>query len=399
MGKEVRQYISHTEKDFRDLGCWNSWVIQSDLSHRTRLVVVYQVGQAWQSRIRTIYQQHARYMARCGLLGTPRELFQTDIISSITRWIEAGDKIILFINMNEHILTGTLPREFFCLGLLEATHEYWEDQEPHTFVYGDGKPINGVYHTPDLTIMVLAQLSFHEGVGDHRTALVDISTSSAIEKFERRVVPPKARCLVMKNENSVKAYLQFVTKECQRHRIQNRLDHITRDLQTRPVSPSHLKQLENIDVQRSNTQRGGERRCRKKVKPLLPFSPPIRGINMRRRAYVNLVVWHEKGKIPGGNIFKKAWKAGIKNPRALTLQEYLTGVKTCKQLMKEQADQAKQLQCEHLRNRYVFASDLNNTIECTKIMDIIKREEQRDEWRKINQATGDPQTGATNLVQ
>jgi hypothetical protein len=34
-----------------------------------------------------------------------------------------------------------------------------------------------------------------------------------------------------------------------------------------------------------------------------------------------------------------------------------------------------------------------------KIVDIIKRKEQRDEWRQIEQATGDPQTGATNLVQ
>jgi hypothetical protein len=172
-----------------------------------------------------------------GLLRTPRELFQTDIVSSITRWIKAGDRIILFIDMNEHILNGTLPQEYFCLGLLEATHEYWEDQEPCTFVYGDCKPIDGVYHTPDLTIMVLAQLSFHEGVGDHTTVLVDISTSSMLGKFERRVVPPKARRLEMKNENSVKAYPRFVTTECQRHWIQKRLDHITRDLQTRQYPP------------------------------------------------------------------------------------------------------------------------------------------------------------------
>jgi hypothetical protein len=186
--------------------------------------------------------------------------------------------------MNKHILTGTLPQEFFRLGLLEATHEYWEDQEPRTFIYGDGKPIDGVSHTPDLTIMALAQLSFHEGVGDHRTILVDIYTSSAIGKFERRVIPPKVRHLVTKNENSMKVYLQFVTMECQRHWIQKRLDHITRDLQTRPVFPSHLEQLKNIDVKRINTQQGGKHRCQKIVKPLLPFSPPIRGINMRQRA-------------------------------------------------------------------------------------------------------------------
>jgi hypothetical protein len=119
--------------------------------------------------------------------------------------------------MNEHILTGNLPRELLRLGLQEATHEHWEDLEPRTFVYGNSKPINGVYHTPDLTITALMQLSFHRGVGDHRTVLVDISTESVIGKFERRVIPPKARCLVTKNDNSVNAYLQFVTKECQRH--------------------------------------------------------------------------------------------------------------------------------------------------------------------------------------
>jgi hypothetical protein len=156
-------------------------------------------------------------MSRRGLLGTPRELFQADIISSITRWIKNADRIILFIDMNKHILTSNIPQELFCLGLQEATHEHWGDLEPRTFVYGDGKPINGVYHTPDLTIMVLTQLSFHEGVGNHRTVLVDISTSSAIGKFERRVIPPKVRRLVKRNENSMNAYLQFITKEYQRH--------------------------------------------------------------------------------------------------------------------------------------------------------------------------------------
>jgi hypothetical protein len=36
---------------------------------------------------------------------------------------------------------------------------------------------------------------------------------------------------------------------------------------------------------------------------------------------------------------------------------------------------------------------------CARIMDIIKWEEQRSEWRRIKQGTGVPWTGATNLVQ
>jgi hypothetical protein len=47
--------------------------------------------------------------------------------------------------------------------------------------------------------------------------------------------------------------------------------------------------------------------------------------------------------------------------------------------LKEQEEQAGPLQREHLQNRYKLAFDLKDTIKCTKIMDIIKHEEQQDE--------------------
>jgi hypothetical protein len=67
--------------------------------------------------------------------------------------------------------------------------------------------------------------------------------------------------------------------------------------------------------------------------------------------------------------------------------------------MKEQEEQASPLQRKHLQNREELASDLKDTTKCTQIMEIIKCEEQRDKCQQIKQATGDPQMGATNLVQ
>jgi hypothetical protein len=108
--------------DFRGLGRWNSWIIQADPSHKTRMVVAYQVGQARQRGLHTIYQQDVHYIQTHGLNCTPRELFQADILSAISHWIEHGDRILIFIDMNEHILTGRLAKAFQRLGLLEATH-------------------------------------------------------------------------------------------------------------------------------------------------------------------------------------------------------------------------------------------------------------------------------------
>ena len=74
------------------------------------------------------------------------------------------------------------------MGLVEATHTRWgTSSEPHTYFRGT-EPIDGVWHTQSLEVVSTMQLSFHEGVGDHRTALVDVTTSSAIGTQEFKVI-------------------------------------------------------------------------------------------------------------------------------------------------------------------------------------------------------------------
>jgi hypothetical protein len=102
----------------------------------------------------------------------------------------------MFADMNKHILDGVLPCKVSCLSLQEATHLHWDGHAPQTHINRDGKPIDKVYHTPDLVITAFLQILFHEGTGD----LVDVSTSSAIGKFKLCVVHPKARRLVTRNK-------------------------------------------------------------------------------------------------------------------------------------------------------------------------------------------------------
>ncbi len=121
---------------------------------------------------------------------------------------------------------------------------------------------------------------------------------------------------------------------------------------------------------------------------------------MRQRAYVNMVAWHKKGKpLEGRHVFRAAARAGIENPKKLTSAECASKAAACRKLLEEQESQAGHFRQEHLSNRYELASDLKDVAKCTKIKEIIKREEQRDGWRRINRVTGDPWTGATNLVQ
>jgi hypothetical protein len=125
--------------------------------------------------------------------------------------------------MNEHILCGTVACHLLSMGLVEATHQHWGTVEPHTFI-GGVDPIDGVWHTPDLEVSVLVQLSFHEGLGDHWTVLVDITMQSAIGKHEFRVVRPEARRLNSTNTRVRSCYITHLEGQMSTHRMQEQLD-------------------------------------------------------------------------------------------------------------------------------------------------------------------------------
>ena len=84
---------------------------------------------------------------------------------------------------------GSSGKPVFRLGLSEATHHHWGNEEPHMYI-GGVEPIDGVWHTLDLEVSAVLQLSFHEGVGDRCTVLVDITAYSAIGWQEFKVFHP-----------------------------------------------------------------------------------------------------------------------------------------------------------------------------------------------------------------
>jgi hypothetical protein len=169
-----------------------------------------------------------------------------------------GDRIIIFIDMNKHIITGTLPKEFQRLGLLEATHLNWEGTKPSTFVFGKGEPIDGIFHSPELEITAVMQLSFYEGVGDHKTTIIDVTTRSVIGKFERRVVTTQSRRLLTRNEKSMKEYIKWTTQQCRLHKLKSRVNKVAASVSLGEVLPAHIHEMEQVDTQKSEIQLGGE---------------------------------------------------------------------------------------------------------------------------------------------
>jgi hypothetical protein len=120
--------------------------------------------------------------------------------------------------MNKHILKGSLAQQLLAMGFAEATHTRWHEEAPHTFIDGS-KPIDSVYHTHNLEIMAITQLSFHKSIGDHHTVLVDVTTRLVIGQQEYRVVRPTARRLATRNKSSRNAYLKDTRVQFDKHKL------------------------------------------------------------------------------------------------------------------------------------------------------------------------------------
>ncbi len=107
------------------------------------------------------------------------------------------------------------------------------------------------------------QLSFHEGVGDHKTTIIDVTTRSVIGKFKRKVVTPQARRLSKRNEKSMKEYIKWTTQQCHLHKLQSSIKKVVDSKYRGKMLLAHINKMERVDTQKSEIQLGGEQQCRK----------------------------------------------------------------------------------------------------------------------------------------
>jgi hypothetical protein len=255
--------------------------------------------------------------------------------------------LLIFMDMNEHILTGCVACRLIAMGLWEATHANWEGTAPHTYVRGL-EPIDAVWHSQDLDVVSTLQLSFHEGFGNHRLVLVDITTQSSIRRQEFKVVHPHGRRLSSMNDVVRTRYLRLLETQMRTHRMIECLGACEQRFSTYPAPADAVKSMQTLDMQMAEMQRGSERRCWIIYSTEMPFSEPVRMVHYQRCAYQGLLKLLDGKTRKSSNMFNEAIKAGIPCPRMLTRNQCLDSVEACKNRLKVLKTQSGGLRKVHL---------------------------------------------------
>jgi hypothetical protein len=260
-------------------------------------------------------------------------LFTVDFVTQLKVWQCQGDRLLVFMDMNKHVLTGRVARRLLSMGLREAMHSQWGETEPHTYVRGL-EPINAVWHSQDLEVTSTLQLSFHKGVGDHCSVLVDITAHSAIGKQGFKVVHPHGRSLSSQNIGARTRYLRLLETQMRNHRMVERLSICEQRIITYPAPPDAIWAMQTLDTQMAEMQQGSERQCRIIYSTEMPFSKPVRTVHFQRHAYQGLAKLLKGTTRKSSNLFREAIKAGAPSPHLLTRDQCLDGMEACTRRLK-----------------------------------------------------------------
>jgi hypothetical protein len=179
-GNKYLQYARHTLVDPRGLDRWCSWLFYCNPTHVTRIVVVYHLCAGKTEGLKTVYQQHMRYIQSRGLSFNPIDLFDHNLSKQIKEWRGKGEQILLMMDVNDHPIRNKFYTKLKAhTDMEEFTHEFWGPKEPYTHHAGK-LPIDGGYKSPKVEIMNLALLNFAESPGDHQSFILNISTHSLL---------------------------------------------------------------------------------------------------------------------------------------------------------------------------------------------------------------------------
>jgi len=396
---EAVGYVQKTGKDDEGLGRWSWLLLSGSNGHKTRIITAYNPCKNTSVNSGTTYQQQRRYfITKKKDLTCPRKIFQRDLIRQLKSWRESGDRIILFMDHNEHAIKGPLGRELGKkdgLDLREAILQYTGKSPGATFFRGS-KPINGIWVSGDLDISNACVMPFGYGVGDHRAFVLDLPLESVIGINPVKIVRPVGRRLNSRLAECCTAYIESLESNIRQHRLLERLH----DAHTGIYSnEERARKITQIDEEGKAYMKRAEKICRKIKCCRIPFSPEAAIWIRRVQVYYSILCYH-KGKTKNrGNLKRAARRCNIDNPLQIPVQEIVLRLEACKKECLFYREHGKRFRRKHLEKRKQAAKESNDKEAFARISAIIQREQQRDFWRRLNYVTGKKRTRSATTIQ
>jgi hypothetical protein len=173
----------------------------------------------------TYQQQRQYFITKKKDLTSPLVLFRKHLVKQIEEWCKAGERIIIFMDHNEHVINGPLGKELSDkegLDLREAIVQHTGTSPGATFFHSS-KPINRMWVSSDLEISNACMMLFGYGIGDHRVFILDIPIESLVGVDPVNIVQPAGRRLNSRLPGFSQLYINSLKGNITWHQLLERL--------------------------------------------------------------------------------------------------------------------------------------------------------------------------------
>ncbi len=158
-------------------------------------------------------------------LTCPLILFCKHLIKHIKQWRASGERIVLFMDHNEHVIKGPLGKALPNKDgpdLSKAIMLHMGASPGATFFRGS-QPIDCLWVSNDLDISNACVMLFGFGVGNHRAFILGIPLELLVGVNPVKIIRPVSRCLNSRLPKCGQAYIDSLEANIIQHRLLERL--------------------------------------------------------------------------------------------------------------------------------------------------------------------------------
>jgi hypothetical protein len=352
------------------------------------MITVYNPCKNKNVNLGTTYHQQCRYfIMKKQDLTCPLNLFCKHLVKQIKQWLAEGDRMILFMDHNEHVINRALGKALADkegLDLWEAIVQHTKTS-PSAIFFRGSKPIDRLWISSDLDISNACIMPFGYGIGNHRAFILNVPIESLVGVNPVKIVWPAGQHSNSPLPGCSKSYIESLESNIIKHCLLEQLH----DVHTSVYSvKERARKVIIIDEEGKAYMRRAEKIYRKIKCCRIPFSPEAAIWIRCVQVYHSLICCHKERIKNCRNLKKAAWRYNIPNPLNMSIQETTHRLEAYKRKCVFYQEQGKWFRPKHLKHWKQIAQDQEDKEAFNKISAIIQQEQQCNFCCKLNYMTG-----------
>ena len=384
-------------KDPSGLGrwCWTRYRGRHDVT--LRIITAYRPCHIHNPGEHTAHSQQQRYLHSINDMRSPRQAMMEDLAAAIQLFREAGDQIVLMIDLNEDVTKQQVKDTFENMGLKEAiTDKHTHSGYVPTYQRGSN-PIDGIYVSPTLQISTGGYFPFGAFPSDHRFLWVKIDFTSCFGYNMSPLISPAARRHKDDNPDCVRKFNAAYEEYIRKHNLHLTAFELQEELMQSTPTPSIIRRYNALRQERIKAILYADKKCRKLKMGEVPWSRTLQKA-MDTIALWKAVISRKRGTRVSTRFISRLEKhADVENSLRGTLiqaQQYMKQAISRYYTLKKDADSLRE---SWLRDLAAIKAKEKGGNQEAIYQSLLLRERQRKAGRRLRRAMGKVQHGLTQI--